>query len=232
MHRCYLKPRWFLNEDESEKSALRYHTRAQCNRSPPPALPLPLAGAAGPCPFPSGAVPSPPLPAAFRALSCSCTRTRSRAAALRPELLPAQEAALSCFFLSLHSLSHITPSSAMIFFLNYYYLFIHTTNDEHCQAEKLGHVVLQWLLQLNSTPLFLVPMQENIKLGRFWMAGTGQWMWRGNNMGWVGTAHAPVINIFVWIDQTIQICHWENPLADALRLCVLNLVLFTVEGLH
>lgn len=61
MHRCYLKPRWFLNEDESEKSALGYQTWAQCNRSPPSPLPSPLARAAGPRPFPRGVLPSLPL---------------------------------------------------------------------------------------------------------------------------------------------------------------------------
>lgn len=34
------------------------------------------------------------------------------------------------------------------------------------------------------------------------------------------------------MDQTIQIRHWKNPLADALKLCVLNAEFFAVEGLN
>lgn len=64
------------------------------------------------------------------------------------------------------------------------------------------------------------------------MAGTRQLMWRGYVVGWVSTVHALLINTFMWIDQIIQICHCKNPLADALKLRVLNLMLFMVEGSH
>lgn len=125
--KCYLKPRWFLNEDESGKSALWYQTRAQCNGSPPLPLPSALARAAGEHPFcrviSSSVLPSPVLSAAFHALSFSCTQTLSRAAALQPELLPAQEMALSCqsLFYSIHLLtSHLAV-------LQFFFLFTQPT---------------------------------------------------------------------------------------------------------
>lgn len=60
----------------------------------------------------------------------------------------------------------------MIFFILFF--FIYTTNYQYCQAQKLGHVVLQWLLRSNSTSLFLIPVQKKNKRGGFWGAGTTQ----------------------------------------------------------
>lgn len=53
---------------------------------------------------------------------------------------------------------YITPSSVTIFFNFFFY----ATNYQYCQAQKLGLTLLQWLLQSNSTSLFLIPVQENI----------------------------------------------------------------------